>query len=201
MQLQFHFFDILQLTVLQISDRHESLLHHSSLTGLVYCCLLSFLTLLFSGQVFTDSAHSHTVSSSPKCLDPLYTGYSRLLAPLPLLWRYYTSWIPPIDPLKFHQNAHWMTCHPLQLPQPSPSFFNLLFLAWTSFTHSSFLLHLIVVSRGRKQAQVTPTQPPRTLTCTHHPCQQVSQSKTQEKPLWSPHCTQALVSVPKKKID
>ena len=41
----------------------------------------------------------------------------------------------PKYPLKFHQNDCWMTCHHPWLPQPTPSFFTLLFLAWPWWMH------------------------------------------------------------------
>ena len=42
----------------------------------------------------------------------------------------------PKYPLKVCQNECGMTCCPAQLQQPSLSFFNLLFLAWTCWTHA-----------------------------------------------------------------
>ena len=42
----------------------------------------------------------------------------------------------PKYPLKFHQDSHWMTCRPPQLPQPPPSFLTLLLMAWTCWTHA-----------------------------------------------------------------
>ena len=45
---QFHFFYASLLALLQIPDRHVSLLHHSSLTFLVYCCFFCFSTHFFS---------------------------------------------------------------------------------------------------------------------------------------------------------
>ena len=95
-QHQFHFFHIPVFAILWISDRPMALLHHSSLVLLVYCCLLCFLTLLFSGQVFTNSSHSHQVSSSLKCTNPLYTGHPRFQTPFLSFWRCYSQW----DPLK-----------------------------------------------------------------------------------------------------
>ena len=44
--------------------------------------------------------------------------------------------LPKKYPLKFHQNHHWMTCCPPQLPHPPPSFFNLFVMAWTHWTNS-----------------------------------------------------------------
>ena len=37
----------------------------------------------------------------------------------------------PKYPLKFHQNHCSMTCFPPWIPQPPPSFFNLLLMAWS----------------------------------------------------------------------
>ena len=42
----------------------------------------------------------------------------------------------PNYPLKFCCDDHWMTCHPPQLPQPSPSFFTLFLMAWTSWMNA-----------------------------------------------------------------
>ena len=66
-------------------------------------------------------------------MDPFYTGQPRFQTPFLLLWRHYTS---SKYPLKFHQNEHWMTCHPPWLTQPTPSFFTILFMAWTCWTHA-----------------------------------------------------------------
>ena len=202
---QFHFFHIPLLAVLQISDSHASFLHLSSFTFWFIVCLLCISSLLFSGQVFTASSHSHHVSSSLKCLDPLYTSHPRFETPFPSLWRCYTSWIPPKVPLKVCQNEHCMTCHPLLLPLPSPSFFNLLFMAWTCRTHalhSWFTWLLFQEGENRHKFLCQPFKaweywrhkPPKGLaqkspyinsnpatTHAHHPSQHVSQSQTQAK--------------------
>ena len=75
-------------------------------------------------------------SSSLKCMDPLYTGHPRVQTPFPVLGCTANHGFLPKYPLKFHQNECWMTCCPPQLPQPTPSFFNLLFMAWICWTHA-----------------------------------------------------------------
>ena len=115
---------------------------------------LIVVSLFFNSSLFSTGFHQFPpfphVSSSLECLDPLYTGHPRFLTPSSLLWRCYTLWIPPKYPLKFHQNGCWMTsptAFPILL---QPSFHGLVLLD----TCSSLLVHLVVVSRGRKQAQV-----------------------------------------------
>ena len=59
--------------------------------------------------------------------------------PLPLTLEALHAMGSTQNTLKFHQIEHWMTCCSLWIPQPTPSFFNLLFMAWTCWTHA---LHL-----------------------------------------------------------
>ena len=49
LQPQFPFFYASLLALLWISDRYASLLHHSSLSFLVYCCFFWFSTLFLTG--------------------------------------------------------------------------------------------------------------------------------------------------------
>ena len=62
----------------------------------------------------------------------------------------------PKYPLKFHQDDHWMTCHPPQLPQPPTSFFMLLLMAWTCWMntlHSWFTWLLFQEGENRRPFQ------------------------------------------------
>ena len=82
-------------------------------------------------------------------MDPFYASHPRFQTPSPLLWRHYTSWVPPPKNSSFINC--WTTCHPSWLPLPTPSIHGLDLLD----THSSLLVHFVVVSRGRKQASVS----------------------------------------------
>ena len=58
-----------------------------------------------------------------------------------------------------------MTCHPLRLWQPTPSFFNLLFMAWTCWTHAlhswfTWLLFQEGENRDKFQPNFEAHQPP-----------------------------------------
>ena len=63
-------------------------------------------------------------------MNPFYTSGSRLL-PHHFGGAMHHCFHPQF-PLKSHQNHHWMTWH----PQPPPSLFNLLIMAWTCWTKS-----------------------------------------------------------------
>ena len=132
-----------------------SLLCHSSFTFLVYCCFFCFSTLLFSWQVFTDSSTTHQVSSSFTSLDPSMpvTPGSQ---PLPPCFQGTTHHgFHPKYHIKFHQNHCWMICHP-----PCPKNYPILLHPFVHDldlldVHSSLLVQLVVVLRGRKQAPVS----------------------------------------------
>ena len=58
--------------------------------------------------------------------------------------------------LNFHQTNHWIPFHPQWLPQPTPFFFTLLFMAWTCWMcplHSRFTWLLFQEREDRNQFQ------------------------------------------------
>ena len=136
LQPQFPIFYDSLLTLLHRPDSSVSLLHDSSLTCLVYCCFFCFLHFSFLDRsspipAMPTKFHHHLqawIHSMP------VTPGSR---PLLLCFGGTTHHrFHPKYPLKFCQNHHWMTCRAPQLPQPPPSFFNLLLMAWTSWMQS-----------------------------------------------------------------
>ena len=59
-------------------------------------------------------------------------------------------------PFKFQQNHRWMTCCPPQLPKNAPSFFPLLYMAWSCWIttlHSWFTWLLFREGENRHQFQ------------------------------------------------
>ena len=64
-------------------------------------------------------------------MDPFYAGHPWFQALSPHFGGATCHGFHPEYPIKFCQNHCWMTCCPPWLPQPPPSFFTLLFMAWT----------------------------------------------------------------------
>ena len=153
LQPQFPFFDTPLLALLRILDRHASLLHHSSITFLVYCCFFCFSTLFFyrSSPIPPTPTkfhhhlhpwiHSTPVTPGSKPLSPHFGGTTH--HGFHPKYQVLSKW--PLDDLP----PFWApTAYPILL-QPSVHGFDLL------DTFSSLLVLLVVVSRGRKQAQVS----------------------------------------------
>ena len=84
--------------------------------------------------------HSMLISPGSRCLPPL-------------LWRCYTRWVPPKIPPQVSSKSLLDDLLPSSAPTAYPIILHPFAHDWDMLDkHSSLLVHLVVVSRGRKQA-------------------------------------------------
>ena len=161
--LAFTTFHLLQFSTGSPSDARQ-VCKHSSLTFLVYCCFFCFspLFLLNRSSLIPPMPTKFHHCLQARIHSTLVSPGSR---PLPLCFGVTTHCgSHPKYSLKFHQNHHWMTCHPPQLPQPPPSFST--FCSWLGLVGqiSSLLVHLVVDLEGENRNPFQPNfeahQPP-----------------------------------------
>ena len=102
----------------------------------------------------------------------------------------------PKYPLKFHQNHHWMSCCPPWVPQPPPSFFNLLLMAWTCWRQSlhswfTWLLFQEGVNRHPFQPKFEAHQPPIHLSPHQDQGSFITQTTQRPYKTFTLHCPQS----------
>ena len=129
------------------------------MTHLIFSGLLLFL-LIFTSFLFLTGLHQFPLCppsfiiifkpGSILCQSP------QVQDPLPLLWRHYASWFSPKIPSQVSSESLLNDLPPSSAPTASP-------IPFQSFAPSldlldelsSLLVHLVVVSRGRKQAPIS----------------------------------------------